>query len=97
MWYYHSGSPLIVHSIDANGNYFEQKLGAKLIDGEVPQYLVPKNTIFGSSVLEENSYSLVSCSVSPGFEFDDFELFKQKELIQKYPEHFEIISKLSLP
>lgn len=97
MWYYHSGSPLIVHSIDANGNYFEQKLGAKLIDGEVPQYLVPKNTIFGSSVLEENSYSLVSCSVSPGFDFDDFELFKQKELIQKYPEHFEIISKLSLP
>ena len=97
MWYYHAGSPLIVHSIDEQGNYKEQKVGINFLDGEIPQYLVPKNTIFGSSVLEKNSYSLVSCSVSPGFEFEDFELFKQSELLNQYPSHSEIITKLTLP
>jgi predicted cupin superfamily sugar epimerase len=97
MWYYHAGSPLIVHSIDEQGNYKEQKVGINFLDGEIPQYLVPKNTIFGSSVLEKNSYSLVSCSVSPGFEFEDFELFKQSELLKQYPSHSEIITKLTLP
>ena len=97
IWYFHAGSPLIVHSIDKYGNYIQQKLGTNFSNNELPQYLVPKNTIFGSTVLEENNYSLVSCSVSPGFDFDDFELFKQNELIEKYPKHIEIITKLTLP
>jgi predicted cupin superfamily sugar epimerase len=97
IWYYHAGSPLIVHSIDERGKLRQQKLGVNLEEDEVPQYLVPKNTIFGSSVLDENSYSLVSCSVAPGFDFNDFELFKQHDLIKKYPEHVDIITKLALP
>ena len=96
MWYYHAGSPLIVHSIDEEGKLKQQKLGVNFEKDEVPQYLVPKNTIFGSSVLDENSYSLVSCSVAPGFDFNDFELFKQHDLIKKYPEHVDIITKLAL-
>lgn len=95
IWYYHGGSPLIVHSIDENGRYHAQKVGMNLKNNEIPQYLVPKNTIFGSTVLEKNSYSLVSCSVSPGFEFEDFELFKRDELIQIYPNHSEIIYRLT--
>jgi predicted cupin superfamily sugar epimerase len=96
IWYFHAGSPLVVHSIDTNGNYFEQKVGINLLEGELPQYLVPKNTIFGSSVLEKNSFSLVSCSVSPGFDFEDFELFKRDELIEKYPRYKDIITRLTL-
>jgi predicted cupin superfamily sugar epimerase len=97
MWYYHAGSPLIVHSIDDQGIYKEQKVGINFSEGEIPQYLVPKNTIFGSTVLEKDSYSLVSCSVSPGFDFEDFELFKQADLLEQFPLHYEIISKLTLP
>ena len=97
MWYYHSGSPLIVHSIDDQGIYKVQKVGINFSEGEIPQYLVPKNTIFGSTVLEKDSYSLVSCSVSPGFDFEDFELFKQSDLLEQFPLHHKIISKLTLP
>lgn len=97
MWYYHSGSPLIVHSIDDQGIYKKQKVGINFSEGEIPQYLVPKNTIFGSTVLEKDSYSLVSCSVTPGFDFEDFELFKQSDLLEQFPLHHKIISKLTLP
>ena len=95
LWYFHAGSPLTIHVIDENGEYQESKLGLNLEKGEVPQILVKKNSIFGSSVMEEETFSLVGCMVSPGFEFRDFELFTQDELIQKYPQHEEIILKLA--
>ena len=95
LWYYHAGSPLSVHMIDENGEYKEYKLGLDLENGEVPQVLVPKNTIFGSSVKDRETFSLVGCMVSPGFEYQDFELFTQEELLLKYPEHKEIIVKIA--
>jgi uncharacterized protein len=95
VWYFHGGSSLTVHVIHENGEYQEMKLGLNLDEGEVPQVLVKKNSIFGSSVKENNTFSLVGCMVSPGFEFKDFELFTQSDLLQKYPQHKEIIMKLA--
>lgn len=95
LWYFHAGSPLTIHVINENGEYQELKLGLNLEKGEVPQILVKKNSIFGSSVMEKDTFSLVGCMVSPGFEFRDFELFTQDELLQKYPHHREIIMKLA--
>lgn len=96
LWYYHGGSSLTVHIIDESGEYKEMQLGLNLDKGEVPQVHVPKNSIFGSSVKEENTFSLVGCMVSPGFEFVDFELFTQEELLNEYPQHESVIRKLAL-
>jgi uncharacterized protein len=95
LWYFHAGSALTIHVIHENGQYEEIKLGLNLENGEVPQYLVPKNSIFGSSVMEQNTFSLVGCMVSPGFAFEDFELFTQNELLEQYSEHEDIIRKLA--
>ncbi|MBY0121783.1 cupin domain-containing protein [Bacillus sp. S/N-304-OC-R1] len=95
LWYYHAGSPLTIHIIHEDGKYEEIKLGLNLDEGEVPQALVRKNSIFGSSVMKEDTFSLVGCMVSPGFEFQDFELFTQVELLAKYPQHEEVIKKLA--
>jgi predicted cupin superfamily sugar epimerase len=62
---------------------------------EKPQVLVSANTIFGAEPLLKDSFSLVSCMVSPGFDFRDFIMFGEEELIKNYPEHSEIIKKLS--
>ncbi|MFD2613917.1 cupin domain-containing protein [Paenibacillus gansuensis] len=95
LWYYHGGSGLTVHVIHEDGTYEEVKLGMDLEKGERPQFLVPKHSIFGSSVMEKDTFSLVGCMVSPGFDFQDFELFTQKELLALYPQHKEIILKLA--
>jgi predicted cupin superfamily sugar epimerase len=63
--------------------------------GQTPQLVVPKNTIFGSSVTDENSYSFVSCVVAPGFDFNDFELFTRDALLEEFPEEFAIIERLT--
>ena len=48
-----------------------------------------------AEILDKDSYSFVGCTVSPGFEFDDFELAERKNLIKLYPQHRNIIEKLT--
>lgn len=91
LWYFHAGSPLTIHIITPDGKYEAKKLGLNVEKGEEPQILVPKNTIFGSTVDEPGTFSLVGCMVSPGFDYKDFELFTQQELLDQYPEHESII------
>lgn len=94
LWFHHAGSPLIVHYFDENEHH-QHIVGSDLEKGFLPQFLVPKETIFGSSVLEKDSFSLVSCVVSPGFEFSDFELMKRKDLLAQFPNHAPIIEALT--
>jgi predicted cupin superfamily sugar epimerase len=94
LWFFHAGSPLTVHTLDING-HTEHAVGSNPEKGEKFQLLVPKDTIFGSSVKEANSYSLVSCVVAPGFDFADFELFTKEQLLPLYPECEGIISQLT--
>ena len=56
--------------------------------------LIPKGSIFGA-VMDGTGYSLAGCMVSPGFEFDDFELLEREELIKAYPQHELIIKRLT--
>lgn len=95
LWYYHAGSALTVHIINEDGAYRQERLGIAIADGEKPQVLVPKGSIFGSTVDREDSFSLVGCMVAPGFDYNDFELFTQKQLKADYPQHEEIIERLA--
>ena len=93
-WYFHEGSPLTVHVIGENVHE-KRMLGLDFANGQRPYQLVYKQEIFGSEVQEPNSYTLVSCAVAPGFIFRDFELFTREELLDKYPQHEEIIGRLT--
>ncbi|WP_343634203.1 cupin domain-containing protein [Fluviicola sp.] len=94
-WYFHEGSPLLVHSILANGEHQITELGLDLSRNEVPFHVVPARTIFGSHLKSDNGYAFVSCAVAPGFDFADFELFSSEELTNLYPQHHAIITKLT--
>lgn len=93
-WYFHAGDPIVIHTLNEQG-HGEFILGNDLQNGQLPFYLVPGGTIFGSCMLNDNGYALVSCAVAPGFDFRDFELFETAELLETYPEHEVIIRKLS--
>ena len=47
---------------------------------------------FGAEV--EKDYALVSCTVAPGFEFADFELADRKVLLDRFPQHSDLITRL---
>ncbi|MNK22465.1 hypothetical protein D3C87_407420 [compost metagenome] len=92
-WYFHEGSPLLVHSISPTGEYTVTELG--LNEQEVPFHVVPAQSIFGSHLKSDEGYAFVSCAVAPGFDFRDFELFSSEELLKNYPDHQTIIRKLT--
>ncbi|MFA6455810.1 MAG: cupin domain-containing protein [Bacteroidota bacterium] len=94
-WFHIDGSALSIHSIAPDGTYTQQHIGKHMENGEQPYAVVPLGSWFGGTVDKENSYSLVGCVVSPGFDFEDFELAKKELLLLQFPQHAAIIEKLS--
>ncbi|MBD7915700.1 cupin domain-containing protein [Clostridium sp. Sa3CUN1] len=94
LWYYHDGEALTIYMISPEGELITSQLGNNIEKGERPQVLVPKGYIFGSA-MNNDGYALVGCMVSPAFEYSEFELFDREYLLNLYPEHKEIIIKLT--
>jgi uncharacterized protein len=95
LWHFYTGSAVTVYIIDEAGNYSEIVLGSNAEKGEVFQCVIPRGAWFGAMVNEPDSFTLVGCTVAPGFHFDDFELAKRNEMMKKYPKHKEIIERLT--
>ncbi|QLK85458.1 cupin domain-containing protein [Staphylococcus sp. 17KM0847] len=93
IWYYHAGATLTIHMIHADGTYEAVRLGAQVDRGDVLQYVVPKHTIFASSIEEQDAFAIVGCMVQPAFRFEYFKLFTQDELLERYPQHEAIITR----
>ena len=93
LWYYNFGNSLLVTTIDEYGNLSEIILGGSFDDEEKLQHLVPAGSWMSASVEDKFGFSVVSCSMSPGFDYDDFELADRKKLIELFPNHRVIIEK----
>lgn len=95
IWHFYDGSPIRLHVISDKGAYSEYKIGRDFSRGEAPQLVVPGGYWFAAEVSENDSYSLVGCTVAPGFDFADFTLPSRDELISKYPQHKKLIGRLT--
>jgi predicted cupin superfamily sugar epimerase len=89
-WYWHEGGPVTVHIIHPDGRYESVELGP-------PPYtyaaVLPAGTWFGAET--SGTDVLVSAMVAPGFAFEDFELGTREELIQYFPQHESLITRLT--
>ena len=94
LWFFHQGNPLEIVSIQ-NGMLIKTVLGNNFENGEVPQAVIPARTWFASRVKNNKGYALVSCTVAPGFDFDDFELADRDELIKEFPDLIKYINALT--
>lgn len=95
VWHFYAGSTLIIHEIDAQGDYKKTHLGIDWQQNARPQTMIPAGRLFGATVSEAGGYALPGCSVAPGFEFDDFELSERANLLRQYPRHRPIIELLT--
>ncbi len=91
IWHFYQGSPIDLHVISPSGLYECIKIGHDFDQGEVPQYVVPGGHWFSAEVAEPDSYSLVGCTVAPGFDFQDFELANADQLAALCPEQTQLI------
>lgn len=71
-WHYYAGAPLEIKISPNGGEASVQRLGVDLAAGERPQFVVPAHCWQSAKSL--GAWTLVGCSVAPGFEFAGFEL-----------------------
>jgi len=93
-WYFHEGNPLTIHLLTDKGLETIQ-LGLDLAKNQTPHALVEGNTIFGSEIQAADGYALVSCVVSPGFDFSTFELFTKEDLLPEFSSHEALVQRLT--
>lgn len=74
VWHYYAGAPMELRIVEeeAGGGEVLVRLGADLRTGERPQMAVPAGAWQMAESLGE--WTLIGCTVAPGFEFSGFEL-----------------------
>ena len=91
IWHFYGGAPVNVYIISPLGKLTINSCGPFAEEGNVFQLLIPKGSWFAAKVTDLSSYTLLGCTVAPGFDFEDFELGKREELIKRFPQHTEVI------
>ncbi|MEL6584084.1 MAG: cupin domain-containing protein [Pseudomonadota bacterium] len=72
IWHWYAGAPLVL-SLSPNGHDASaHHLGPEIMAGQMPQIVVPAGHWQSATSLGE--WTLVGCTVSPGFEFSGFEM-----------------------
>jgi predicted cupin superfamily sugar epimerase len=96
IWHFYAGGALDVHVLHADGRLESHRLGNALEHpGAVFQAVVPADCWFAAERIDPKSYALAGCTVAPGFEFSEFELADAAALLALYPDHGDVIRRLS--
>ena len=95
LWCFHTGAPLRIEQLNADGARLTHLLGPVPEQKQSFQCVIPAGTWFGAYVDADIGYSLVSCAVAPGFDFSDFELADRDKLLRALPDHRSVIERLT--
>ncbi len=91
IWHFYVGSPIYIYLLKPESYLQTVKLGNNISNNEVLQFTVLKDTWFAAAPGIDYDFSLIGCTVFPGFSFNDFELASRDELIKSFPEHKDLI------
>ncbi len=72
IWLYHAGAPLVLSMAETDDGPAQDHLLTPDLNAGAPQLIVPEN--HWQSARSTGDWTLVSCTVSPGFRFDGFTL-----------------------
>jgi predicted cupin superfamily sugar epimerase len=100
IWHFYAGSSLLLHIIEEKEEktrLLDISLGSNIDNNETFQAVINSGSWFAASVIDDDSYSLVGCTVSPGFEYRDWEIGQMQKLSRLYPQYKSVIEKYAKP
>ena len=95
IYHFYLGDPLQLNLFYKNGEVGQIIMGHDILNGELPQYVVPSGVIQGSKIITGGSFALIGTTMSPGFTLDDFYLNSREEMFKQYPDYKNLIISLS--
>lgn len=94
LWLIHQGR-LLIHVIDPEGKHMIHRLGNDVNTGEKPVISVPKGYWQAAELAADEDFAFGTNVCAPCFEFDLFKLASRAELTKEFPEHRELITRLT--
>lgn len=95
LWHFYNGDPLIIYEIEKSGKLTRHLLGTDPDKGQQLFTYIKAGSWFGAVLNGNSEYALVGCTVSPGFDYADFEMAERNKILTDYPQHAEIINLLT--
>ena len=95
IWHFYRGSPVTIYVIDNKGRLTQIRLGNDIGQGEQCHVIISAGLWFGARVDDSTSFALIGCTVTPGFDYKDFELGTRSKLIRMFPKHEATILSLT--
>ena len=95
IWTFLEGAPINLYLLYEDGSTKKVVLGSDTEKGEVRQFVVPAGVWQGGCLTEGGEYGFYKCTVVPAFTEAIFEAGIKEELINKYPDMKDIITKLN--
>ena len=85
IFHWYAGDAVEMLQLHESGVGERVVLGVNLLNGERPQVVVRRGTWQGSRMVPGGSWALLGCTVSPGFEFEDYEDGERDGLLERWP------------
>lgn len=93
--HFYDGEPLHVYEIDAAGVMHVHTLGRDLGRGQQFALVIPGGSWFALRCEVAGGFSLIGCTVAPGFDFEDFTLDDRAMLLKRFPQHAQLIREMT--
>jgi predicted cupin superfamily sugar epimerase len=97
IFHFYLGDPVTMLQLHPDGSSRIITLGNDILKGQKIQMLVPSDAWQGTFVSPGGKFALLGCTVAPGFDSADYEQADRKKLLKQYPEHKELIIRLTRP
>lgn len=95
VFHFYLGDPVEMLQLFPDGTGRTVILGSDLAAGEVVQAVVPDGVWQGSRLMPGGNVALLGCTVSPGFEYVDYESGDRAALTETWPDWAEKIAALA--
>lgn len=95
VFHFYAGDSVEMLQLHPDGAGKIVRIGARMDVGERPQVVAPRNVWQGSRLVAGGRWALLGCTVSPGFEFEDYESGDGEHLAAGWPEHRALILALT--
>jgi predicted cupin superfamily sugar epimerase len=95
IFHHYMGEPVEMLQLLSDGSSRRVVIGTDLAAGERPQVVVSRGVWQGSRLLRGEGFALLGCTVSPGFEFEDYDAGVREELSAGWPEFAGLIAGLT--
>jgi predicted cupin superfamily sugar epimerase len=95
IFHFYLGDPIEMLRLWPDGSGKRVLIGTDVEKGMATQVVVPHGVWQGARLVAGGKFALLGCTVSPGFEYADYESGSRSHLCEAYPEHRDVIYALT--